>query len=130
LVVGSGNIVHNLRAVNASLGDDGYDWARRFDEEVSEQLLSQPGDAVALGSHRHYRDAAPTPDHFIPMLYFAGLASEASMRVRSIAHGYVYGSISMAAYGLGVENLGQEDQLHQGACATPPLEVPADESNI
>ena len=76
LVVGSGNIVHNLRSVNAAFQDDGYDWAQRFDEEAREQLLSEPGDAVALGLHRYYRDAAPTPDHFIPVLYFAGLASE------------------------------------------------------
>lgn len=130
LVVGSGNIVHNLRAVNPALRDDGYAWARRFDEEVREQLLSQPGDAVALGSQRHYRDAAPTPDHFIPMMYFAGLASEGSTPVSSIARGYAYGSISMAAYGLGVEGLEQDDRPNQGASSTPPLDVPADESNI
>jgi 4,5-DOPA dioxygenase extradiol len=105
LVLGSGNIVHNLRAVNPALPDDGADWAQRFDEEAKAQLLSEPGDAVALGLHRHYRDAAPTPDHFIPVLYFAGLASEGSEPVDLIAHGYAYGSISMAAYGLGVEGI-------------------------
>jgi 4,5-DOPA dioxygenase extradiol len=130
LVVGSGNIVHNLRAVNPGLRDDGYDWAQRFDEEAREQLLSQPGDAVALGSHRHYREAAPTPDHFIPLMYFAGLASESAQPVSSIAHGYAYGSISMAAYGLGVEGVGQQDSADLGGSSTPPLDVPADESNI
>jgi len=34
LIVVSGNVVHNLRAVNGTLTDDGYDWAQRFDEDA------------------------------------------------------------------------------------------------
>jgi 4,5-DOPA dioxygenase extradiol len=124
LIVGSGNIVHNLGAVNPALRDNGEDWARRFDEEARALLLSDPGDALALVSHRHYRDAAPTPDHFIPVLYFAGLAGEGSEPVDLIAHGYAYGSISMAAYGLGVEGLRVLDPSNQGASARSPLDVP------
>ena len=42
----------------------------------------------------------PTPDHFIPLLYVAGLASAASRPLEPLVEGLTYGSISMAAYGL------------------------------
>lgn len=55
----------------------------------------------ALEAHTDYAAAVPTPDHFIPMLYFAGLAGAAddsTRTVEAIVSGYTYGSLSMSSY--------------------------------
>ncbi len=127
LVVASGNVVHNLRAVNWALADDGYDWARRFDQDAKAQMLSEPTAAARLDAHRDYRTAVPTPDHFIPLLYLAGLAGVASSGVDVLVDGYAYGSLSMTAYTLG---LTCPDARDTGGSPQPPADLPADESNI
>src|SRR5690606_13199744 len=82
LVVASGNVVHNLRALNWSAPDGAFDWNRRFDEAARQTLAEKPGDAPALERHPDYARSAPTPEHFIPLLYVAGLAAaEAAARV-------------------------------------------------
>lgn len=98
LVLGSGNIVHNLAGMDASRPDDGFAWARRIDDAAREQLLHSPADVLALESHPDYAAAVPTPDHFIPMLYFAGLAGAAVGSVETLVTGYTYGSLSMTSY--------------------------------
>ena len=60
LIVGSGNVVHNLRAVDWSQPDAGTDWAQRFDEDARALLISSPADVVGLHSHRDYPLAVPT----------------------------------------------------------------------
>lgn len=73
LIVGSGNIVHNLGAVVWQ--DTAYDWALAFDEAVKGLILA--GDHAAL---QHFdrlgeaaRRAVPTPEHFLPLLYLLAL---------------------------------------------------------
>jgi 4,5-DOPA dioxygenase extradiol len=100
LVLASGNIVHNLAGMDAARPDDGYDWAQRFDESAREQVLDSPADILTLDAHRDYPLAVPTPDHFIPFLYFAGLASVATTSADVLISGYNYGSLSMTAYTL------------------------------
>jgi 4,5-DOPA dioxygenase extradiol len=125
LVVGSGNVVHNLGGMSRNLVDEGYDWAQRFDESAKEQMLADPTAVAGLDAHRDYRNAVPTPDHFIPLLYLAGLASKAGDGVDVLVDGYAYGSLSMTAYTLGIE---PPPVTEDGGA--PPLDVPADESNI
>ena len=125
LMVASGNVVHNLGGMSRSLVDEGYDWAQRFDESAKEQMIADPTAVAGLDAHRDYRNAVPTPDHFIPLLYLAGLASKASDGVDVLVDGYAYGSLSMTAYTLGIE-----PPHSSGEGGAPPLEVPADESNI
>ncbi|MGV1087581.1 MAG: 4,5-DOPA dioxygenase extradiol [Mycobacterium sp.] len=108
LIVGSGNVVHNLRAMNWSLESSAFDWAQRFDDTARLQLLEAPGDVVRLQDSPDFAASAPTPDHFIPLLYFAGLAAAApDDTVGVITDGCAYGSISMTAYSLGQISLGQ-----------------------
>ena len=98
LVLGSGNIVHNLRVMDPSLPDDGFDWALRFDEAARELLTTNPADVLKLREHPDFAASVPTADHFIPMLYFAGLAAASPAAV--LVQGYTYGSLSMTSYTL------------------------------
>lgn len=75
LIVGSGNIVHNLRTMQRSASNDqAYDWAIEFDHAIGEQIAQGRLDALPdfqqLG--RAAQLAHPTYDHFLPLLYAAG----------------------------------------------------------
>jgi 4,5-DOPA dioxygenase extradiol len=140
LVVASGNVVHNLRGMDWNLADDGYDWAQRFDEAAKEQMLTAPAGFAELDAHRDYRHAVPTPDHFIPALYLAGLADAAAVAGGSgsgggagaevLVDGYTYGSLSMTAYTLGMTTSPRPGGSGSSPSPRPPDGVPADGSNI
>jgi 4,5-DOPA dioxygenase extradiol len=102
LVLGSGNVVHNLPAIVPAMGKEGFDWAHRFDDAARDVMTSDPGAAGGLGSHPDYAAAVPTPDHFLPLLYVAGLAAAAGTPAEVMIDGYAYGSLSMTAYTVGV----------------------------
>lgn len=129
LVVASGNIVHNLRAVDFSQPDTGFDWAQRFDHHAREILLSQPTDVPSLDADRDYRLAVPTPDHFLPLLYLAGLAADSGHQVTSLVDGHAAGSISMASYTIGVD-CPTPGAFDDDPAAPLPTGVPADETNL
>jgi 4,5-DOPA dioxygenase extradiol len=131
LIVGSGNIVHNLAGMDARHADDGFDWARRFDDAAKEIVLDDPTTAARLDGHRDFRTAVPTPDHFLPLLYFAGLAGAGGSRTEVLVDGYAYGSLSMTAYTSGGTSPAPAEGGGQDAPAPPlPDGVPADSSNI
>ena len=128
LVVASGNVVHNLRGMNWQLTDDGYDWARRFDEDAKTRMLTDPTELATLDAHRDFARAAPTPDHFIPALYLAGLAGAAQAPDTNVlVDGYAYGSLSMTAYTIG---LPFPHPGGVGGSPQPPHDLPPDASNI
>ena len=128
LIVTSGNIVHNLKGMDRSRPDDGFDWAQRFDESAKERMLTSPTEMAQLDGHADYRLAVPTPDHFIPSLYLAGLASvDDEARPEVLVDGYAYGSLSMTAYTVGVSTAGSS--TGDGA-AQLPARVDPEQSNI
>ena len=100
LVTGSGNVVHNLRAIDWHQPDGAFDWARRFDERARELMLERPEEIPSLVAHRDFGLAVPTPDHFLPLLYIAGLAAASGRPARALVDGYTYGSLSMTSYTL------------------------------
>ncbi len=100
LIVGSGNVVHNLRLIDWQRPGEGTDWAQRFDDSVREVMTDDPAGLGASLSHPDFRLAAPTPDHFLPLAYLAGLASRDGSRAQVIVDGYEMGSLSMTAYAL------------------------------
>jgi 4,5-DOPA dioxygenase extradiol len=128
LVVASGNVVHNLRRIDWSDPDGGFPWAHRFDEAVVEQLRTDPGDVLRLVEHPDFELAVPTPDHFIPLLYLAGLAEAEDTALEPIVEGYAYGSISMTCHGLDCPPLPAAPAAAT-ATATPGSGTPQDRSS-
>ncbi|HEY6817665.1 MAG TPA: 4,5-DOPA dioxygenase extradiol [Croceibacterium sp.] len=127
MVVASGHVVHNLQRLQWDQPDLAYDWGERFDDAVAEQLARDPGEILRLTGHPDYAMAVPTPDHFIPLLYLAGLAAESGERVEPLVRGHSMGSISMACYGLGADLALRK---HPTCAARLPPGVPPDQSNI
>jgi 4,5-DOPA dioxygenase extradiol len=98
LVLASGNVVHNLRRLDWSAPEHGSDWARRFDEAARAIVVDDPGDVVRLREHPDFPLAAPTPDHFVPLVYLAALAAEDGTAPEVLVDGYAYGGLSMTSY--------------------------------
>jgi len=97
LIVGSGNIVHNLHTYAWGRTDvEAFDWAVRFEKQVRELLVG--GDFAPLVAYESLgRDAMlsiPTPEHYLPLLYVIG-ASEESDQVSFPVEGVDGGSVSM-----------------------------------
>jgi 4,5-DOPA dioxygenase extradiol len=103
LIVGSGNLVHNLHTYAwGGHSRDPYDWAVRFESAARDMMLA--------GEHKpliHYEtlgpDAAlsiPTPDHYLPLLYVLG-AQQNGENVRFPVTGVDGGSISMLTVQIG-----------------------------
>lgn len=102
LIVASGNVVHNLSAIAWGAEEQGYDWAWRFDDQVRQLLREDPSRLGEVRASDDYRPSVPTPDHFLPLAYLAGLAAVAGETPSSLLEGCTMGSLSMAAYGLGL----------------------------
>jgi 4,5-DOPA dioxygenase extradiol len=103
LVVGSGNLVHNLHAYAwGRRGVEPFDWALRFEKEVRKRLLAGDDgplvDYEALGPDA--RLSIPTPDHYLPLLYVIGLRRQ-DEPVTFPVEGIDGGSVSMLAIQLG-----------------------------
>lgn len=97
LVVGSGNIVHNLRATRRDAAShQAYDWAIDFDGKVSGQI--EKGDLAGLADFQKLGSIAqlahPTYDHYLPLLHAAG-AADPKEPVRFFNADYQAASISM-----------------------------------
>lgn len=129
LVVGSGNVVHNLRLIDWQQPDGGFDWARRFNEDARRLMTGQPGDMGGLLHHRDYEAAVPTPEHFLPVLYLAGMAAAAGGNANVLVDGYTYGSLSMTSYTLGCDTLGQPP-AELGGAATIAGSAPPESANV
>ena len=100
LIIGSGNIVHNLREM--AWEDTAYDWALEFDAQMKELILS--GDHKAIIDYsklgRSARLAVPTLEHYLPLLYVLGAQDEAD-GVAFFAEKVTLGSMSMRSVRLG-----------------------------
>ena len=132
LIIGSGNVVHNLRRIDPNQPESGYDWARRFNSAAREHMTTSPADALTLRDHADFRDAVPTAEHFLPLLYIAGLAAADNATTDVLIDGYNFGSLSMTAYTLGAPPSARSSSSPSSAAAAPlpdPDVVPADDTN-
>jgi len=103
LIIGSGNIVHNLHAYAWGKHEvEPFDWAVRFEKLARELLIK--GDHGPLVGYEHLGSdallSAPTPDHYLPLLYVIAL-QRAQEQVSFPVEGFDGGSISMLTVRIG-----------------------------
>ncbi len=101
LIIGSGNIVHNLQMLFAKTDAAPYDWTVEFDEWVKNKIVTK--DFQSLVDYEKQGKAAklsvPTTDHYVPMIYSLGLA-DSSDDIK-FTNEETLGSISMRAFRIG-----------------------------
>lgn len=99
LILGSGNIVHNLRQVDWGMTGKGFDWAQEFDNWIYERILAGKHDDILhdYETSGTARLAVPTPDHFFPLLYALGATDEKDS-VTTFNRSCELGSLSMTSY--------------------------------
>jgi 4,5-DOPA dioxygenase extradiol len=98
LILGSGNIVHNL-ARRSSVNGEPHDWAIEFDQKIATNVLQGDHQAVVdfqkLGSLAKL--AHPSYDHFLPLVYVLGL-QDPTEQASSMLEGFQSPSISMRSF--------------------------------
>jgi 4,5-DOPA dioxygenase extradiol len=130
LIIGSGNVVHNLGLISWSDPDGAFDWNARFDEAARAVIEDRPEDVAKLRDHPDYQLAVPTPDHFLPFVHIAGLAAAGGSTVEPLVEGPAFGSLSMASYVLDGPAPAGEGPPDPSAAVPDPSVVPPDQTNI
>jgi 4,5-DOPA dioxygenase extradiol len=99
LILGSGNVVHNLRALDTGTPDGpsaSRPWAQSFDDAVKNALMAMNTKALVnyLTLDPGARMAVPTPDHYWPLLYAVGTARDGES-AKFVYEGFQLGTLSM-----------------------------------
>ncbi len=102
LILGSGNIVHNLGLVDWRNPASGHDWALEASEGFNRMILEGSFDTLIQYRNlpKAYQLAVPTPDHYLPLLYTLGLKGDKE-QVKLFNDKTVMGSISMTSVRIG-----------------------------
>jgi 4,5-DOPA dioxygenase extradiol len=102
LIIGSGNMVHNLGVMDWKLRDSGYEWAVETNEKF--KSLIQDGDHTPLIKYESLGKGAklsiPTPEHYLPLIYTLGLKEEKE-DLSFFNDKTVMGSVSMTSVKIG-----------------------------
>ena len=102
LIIGSGNIVHNLRIIDWKKPDTGYDWAVETDAKMRQWIAE--GNHQALIDYKKagmdFEQSVPTPEHYLPLLYTLGLQGK-NEEVSFFNTKTIMGSISMTSVKIG-----------------------------
>jgi 4,5-DOPA dioxygenase extradiol len=102
LIIGSGNMVHNLRMLSWNQPEQGFDWAleanSKFKKLILENNHQQLINYKSLG--REVELAVPTPEHYLPLLYTLALKSE-NEEVSFFNDKPVMGSLTMTSVKIG-----------------------------
>lgn len=97
LILGSGNIVHNLRRLEEEKNAPPFPWTIEFDSQVKNAIETR--DLTSLAAPEHWGKpltvlAHPTLEHYVPLLYCLGSTTEQD-EVSYPYEGFEYGSLSM-----------------------------------
>lgn len=96
LVLGSGNIVHNLDKIKWA--DEAFPWAEEFDEIVKQKITGRHFDAlINYDKLPHASLTIPTPEHYLPMLYILGMTNPHS-NISFFCENVTMGAISMTSF--------------------------------
>lgn len=102
LILGSGNVVHNLRRISWEEQAKPFDWSVEFDEWIKAKSMDR--DFKSIVSHATDTEAGklsiPTPDHYYPLMYILG-ASDAKDQLHFDIEGIQNASISMRSFRFG-----------------------------
>jgi 4,5-DOPA dioxygenase extradiol len=130
-IIGSGNVVHNLRQIDWHAPDSAYDWAEEFDQEVKHIMTTKPSDLPSIAAHPAFRMAVPTPEHFLPLAYLAGIAVAAGEVTDVLVEGGSMGSITMTSFLLGCQPIRGANAVVNSAASIPdPVKIPPESTNI
>ncbi len=97
LILGSGNIVHNLRRIDWNNPSGAYDWAVEFDAKVTAAVEAHDADTLAQPQkwgETLLATAHPSLEHYLPLLYCMGSTDERDA-VSYPYEGFDFGSISL-----------------------------------
>lgn len=99
LIIGSGNIVHNLRKVDWSFENKGFDWAIEFDQWIKFKLENRDFQPLVDDFLKTEigRLSIPTLDHYLPLLYILGAVRKQDQLTTEF-EGFDLGSISMRCF--------------------------------
>jgi len=103
LIIGSGNIVHNLKLIDfEDMDAKPYDWAKEFDSQVKDHLLHQNHQGLIQYQNNGKASAlsVPTLDHYLPMIYALAL-QEKNEPLTFVYEGFQNASISMRCFQIG-----------------------------
>lgn len=102
LIIGSGDIVHNLRIMNYEMDAEPFDWATEFDNYISEAIVNRVHNNIISYENmgKTAKLSVPTKEHYLPLLYIAGLQEEAD-EVKFIYKGIQHSSMSMTSIQIG-----------------------------
>ncbi|MBE7375703.1 4,5-DOPA dioxygenase extradiol [Pseudomonas sp. AL-54] len=102
LIVGTGNVVHNLGRLDWGMPENGYDWAERFQARVQE-IVTAGQDWALTNFAQMGADAQrsiPSADHFLPLLYVLGSRDREDDALEFVTPQCVFGSLSMMSIAL------------------------------
>ncbi|GAB3655803.1 4,5-DOPA-extradiol-dioxygenase [Ramlibacter alkalitolerans] len=123
-ILGSGNVVHNLRRLDWQQPEAAFDWAERFDQAVQDVMTSVPANLPGVLQHADFPLAVPTPEHFLPLAYLAGLCQAAGEGAKVFAGGGSMGSLTMTSFALGADPASAA-----GAALPDPHQIPPEQTN-
>ncbi|MFZ4648422.1 MAG: 4,5-DOPA dioxygenase extradiol [Patescibacteria group bacterium] len=99
MIIGSGDIVHNLGLIEDKEDATPFPWAQDFENKVLKSIESGEHEPLINYSHLGVDSklAIPTPEHYLPLLYILAL-QEKDKKVTYFAKGIAHGSISMTSF--------------------------------
>lgn len=129
LIVASGNVVHNLRRLDRHLSDSAFDWADDFDKQVQLIMTERPHELLNIVDHPAYSLAVPTPEHFLPLPYVAGLAAADGRPAKVLVEGGVMGALTMTSFVLGYDPIETPASEEGGRSMSMPSDIPPEDTN-
>ena len=95
LIIGSGNIVHNLRMIKCDAGQNPFSWAMNFNSKIKSAILNNNIEEIL--NYQNIKGAVesvPTSEHFIPLIYILALKND-NEKTSFFAEDFEMGSLSM-----------------------------------